>query len=102
MISRICEDYNIGPVASVKIADGVLLQEQEGDAFLVHLDSGRFFGLNRTGLIVWKALESGDDPLAVVATRWPDVDATTRRRDVDTLVAALLRAGLATRTDTAV
>ena len=97
-----CEDYNIGPVAGVKIAEGVLLQEQAGDAFLVHLDSGRFFGLNRTGLIVWRALERGDNPLAAVEASWPDVDATTRRRDVDALVAALLRAGLATRTDTAV
>jgi len=97
-----CEDYNIGSVEGVKIADGVLLQEQAGDAFLVHLDSGRFFGLNRTGLIVWKALERGDDPLAAVATRWPAVDATTRRRDVDALVASLLRAGLATRSGTTV
>ena len=57
---------------------------------------GGFFGLNRTGLIVWKALERGATRVAAAAARWPDVDATTRRRDVDALVAALIGAGLAT------
>ena len=94
-------DYNIGAVTEVKIAQGILLQEQEGDAFLVHLDSGRFFGLNATGLIVWNALKDGEDPHEAVAARWPRVDPEERRRDVDALVDALLRAGLATRSDTA-
>ena len=83
-------------MTGVNIADGVLLREEGGDAFLVHLESGRFFGLNRTGLIVWNALQDGDDPHAAVAARWPDVDAAERRRDVDALVAALVEAGLAT------
>jgi len=85
----------------VKVAQGVLLQEQEGEAFLVHLDSGRFFGLNPAGLIVWNALKEGEDPLEAVGARWPAIDPEERRRDVDALVAALLRAGLATRADTA-
>jgi hypothetical protein len=96
-----CEDYNIGGVTEVKVAQGVLLQEQDGDAFLVHLDSGRFFGLNRTGLIIWNALKVGEDPYQAVAARWPAIDPAECRRDVDALVADLLRTGLATPADTA-
>jgi hypothetical protein len=81
-------------VAAVKIAEDVLLQEEQGDAFLLHLESGQFFGLNRTGLVVWKALEGGRDPLVALAERWPDVPDDTRRRDLDALVAELRDAGL--------
>lgn len=87
-------DYNIVPVPDVKVADDVLLQEQAGDAFLLHVESGQFFGLNRTGLVIWKALEREEDPIGALADRWPAVSLEERRRDVEVLLAALLEAGL--------
>jgi hypothetical protein len=72
----------------------VLLQEQEGEAFLLHVDSGRYFGLNRTGLTIWQAIVDEKDPLQAVAERWPAVAEDVRRRDVDALLSSLRDAGL--------
>ncbi len=83
----------------VRAAADVLLQEEGGDAFLLHVASGRYFGLNRTGLVIWKAVVEGREPLAAVADRWPDVPADQREREVEALVSALLGAGLAEPTD---
>lgn len=75
-------------------AQDVLLHEEEGDAFLLHVASGRYFGLNRSGLVVWKALVEGRDRVAALTERWPDADPAVLRSDADDLVASLLEAGL--------
>jgi hypothetical protein len=80
---------------TVRPADGVILHEQEGEAFLLHVPSGRYFGLNRSGLIVWKALAAGEDPVEALARHWPDVAADVHRADASGLVGALQEAGLA-------
>jgi hypothetical protein len=85
----------------VATSDEVLLREQEGDAFLLHVPSGRYFGLNRSGLVVWQALVNGADPEAALAERWPDVPAATRQADAQRLVQALVDAGLAVPAQTA-
>lgn len=75
-------------------ADEVILHEQEGEAFLLHVPTGRYFGLNETGLVVWKALAAGDDPAEELGRVWPNVSAEDRRADADSLVEALVGAGL--------
>lgn len=75
-------------------AEDVILHEQEGQAFLLHVPSGRYFGLNETGLVVWKAVLEGQDPAEELGQRWPDIPADNRRADADSLVQALLAAGL--------
>ena len=83
-------------MAPVTVVDDVVLKEQEGDAFLLHLPSGRYFGLNRSGLVIWEALERGRDPVAALGERWPAVPEERRKSDVDALIEALLGAGLVT------
>jgi hypothetical protein len=75
-------------------AEDVILHEQEGKAFLLHVPSGRYFGLNETGLVVWKAVLAGQDPAQELARRWPDVSVNDRQTDADSLVQALVAAGL--------
>ncbi len=82
-------------------APDVLLQEQDGEAFLLHVASGRYFGLNRTGLTIWQAIVDEEDPLQALAQRWPAVPDDVRRRDVDALLTALLDAGLVRDADLA-
>lgn len=80
-------------------ADDVLLHEEEGEAMLLHVGSGRYFGLNRSGVVVWQALVAGADPVAAMLARWPDLDPAVCRADADALVEALIEAGLAHRSD---
>ena len=86
-------------MAEVAPAEGVILHEQEGEAFLLHVPSGKYFGLNRAGLVVWKALEAGEDPVTKLGERWPDTPADVRRSDATRLVDALVEAGLALSTE---
>jgi hypothetical protein len=80
---------------AIPTTDDVVLREQEGDAFLLHVPSGRYFGLNSTGLVVWEALVNGRDPVEALSDRWPDVPAEQRAADARSLVEALVGAGLA-------
>jgi len=82
-------------VAGFEPADEVILHEQEGEAFLLHVPTGRYFGLNEAGLVVWKALQDGQDPAEALARRWPDVPDEDRRADANSLLEALVGAGLA-------
>jgi hypothetical protein len=83
----------IGPVA-VEPAEDVLVHREEGEAFLLHVGSGRYFGLNPSGLVIWDALVAGLDPVAQLEARWPDMDRAAGEADVAALVDGLLEAGL--------
>ncbi|CAN5670313.1 hypothetical protein BH20ACT2_BH20ACT2_05260 [soil metagenome] len=75
------------------VAD-VIVEEQAGEAFLLHVATGRYFGLNPTGLAVWHALQSGRDPLAAVRDRSGSAAPATVADDVAALLDALLEAEL--------
>lgn len=75
------------------VAD-VIVHEEEGDAFLLHVGSGRYYGLNRSGLVVWNAIVSGGDPLAALTEKWPNRPQEVLRADADALVGKLVAAGL--------
>lgn len=72
----------------------VVVQEQAGEAFLLHVATGRYFGLNPAGLTVWHALQSGADPVAAVVDRFGAAAPATVADDVATLLAALHEAEL--------
>ena len=59
------------------------------------MPTGRYYGLNRTGLVVWRALAAGEDPARALEARWPDVPADTRQADIAAIVDSLVQAGLA-------
>jgi hypothetical protein len=81
-------------VGDLEPSEDVILHEQEGEAFLLHVPSGRYFGLNETGLVVWKALVAGEEPTEALGHSWPDVPVADRQADADSLVEALVGAGL--------
>jgi coenzyme PQQ synthesis protein D (PqqD) len=81
-------------MAQVRPADGVIVHEAAGDAFLLHVESGRYFGLNRTGLVVWQALVDGTDPVDALAGRYPGVARATLGDDAAALLSSLRTAGL--------
>lgn len=75
-------------------ANEVLFHEEAGEAFLLNVKTGEYFGLNRAGVIVWSALLNGIDPEQELARRWPDVPSDVLRQDARRLLEALLEAGL--------
>ena len=79
------------------ISDRAVVREQGGRAFLLHVDTGRYYELNRTGLLVWKALAQGHEPAHVMATSYPSVEGGKLARDVQALLDDLLDADLILR-----
>lgn len=76
------------------VAPDVLCQEEDGEAFLLHIATGRYYGLNPAGLEVWKALAAGADPAEALQRRWPGIPGDTCRADAERLLDALREAGL--------
>lgn len=78
------------------VPPGVLSEVVDGEAVLLHLESGRYFGLNPTGTRMWQLMsESASAPriISVVATEF-GVDEETVARDLSALVNELTRRGL--------
>jgi hypothetical protein len=78
----------------VTVVADVILHEEEGEAFLLHVGTGRYYGLNKSGLVVWKSLVAGTDPLEELTIAWPDRSTENLRADADALMQQLLAAGL--------
>ena len=79
-----------------RVSDGVVFRELDGEAVILNLDSGMYFGLDRVGTRVWQILEQ-DGHLAAVVERLLDeydVAPDVLRADVARLVAALVEKGL--------
>ena len=80
----------------VSIPNDVLFSESEGEAVLLNLQTGKFFGLDPTGTRIWHFLvESGS--LGMAYTRMLDeydVDAETLKADLLRLVDQLVAHGL--------
>lgn len=77
----------------------VVVQEQDGEAFLLHTGTGSYFGLNPSGLIAWNAVTAGEDPEAALRAAYPSTPADVIKADWDGLQADLVEADLL-KTDT--
>lgn len=86
-------------VLSHEIGAGVVSRLVGDEMVLVHLDSETYFGLNRTGSVVWAELEKRT-PVAEIVTAIVDrfdVSAESAAADIRTLLEELERFGLARR-----
>jgi len=81
--------------------DEVLYHEEAGEAFLLHVPTGEYFGLNRSGVVVWKALRDGLDPEDELARQWPTAPREALRDDAADLLRSLRDAGLIVEVDSA-
>ena len=77
----------------VRVAEGVLSREVQGEAVLLHLDSGEYFGLDAVATRVWQLLSESGDVSRVESTISEEfeVDPARASKDVRDLVAELLR-----------
>lgn len=72
----------------------VIVHEEEGDAFLLQVSTGRYYGLNRSGLEIWNSLVKGRDPLEILVQKYPKRSRDLLKSDIDALIAHLIEAGL--------
>ena len=74
----------------------VLARVLDGEAVLLDLGGGTYFGLNEVGSTIWSAVEGGatlDELVATVVSTY-DVSPELVRRDVATLIDELRARGL--------
>ncbi len=51
------EDQSLAPDSVVKVAPDVLFSEVQGEAVLLNVKTGIYFGLNEVGTFIWTSLE---------------------------------------------
>jgi len=81
----------------LRIAKGVLFQEVDGEAVLLSVDDGTYFGLNEVGTLAWKYLigtGSLDDAFRGILEEY-EVDEATLRTDLEAFAEELVSSGLA-------
>lgn len=80
----------------IRISDDAVFREIDGEAVVLNLASGIYFGLNGVGTRVWQLIEQRGSLEAVrdALVAEFDVDADTAARDVTSLAADLAARGL--------
>lgn len=84
----------------VSVKEGVLFQELQGEAVLLHLDSGMYFGLDPVGTRMWQFFAEHErlaDVASAIVTEF-DVSEIQCATDLLALVAKLEDQGLVTVT----
>ncbi len=78
------------------VSKQVMSRVLDGDAVLLDLGSGKYFGLNLVGTHIWQALEAGATVAELHAAVLADfdVDAATARAELEALLGDLLARGL--------
>ena len=81
---------------TLKLRDGVSAAETDYGITLLDEDSGQYWNLNPTGVLILRTLLDGGTPAQAVQelTAQYTVDAQTASRDVEDLVGGLHSAGL--------
>jgi len=76
----------------VRVAAGVLSREVHGEAVLLHLDSGEYFGLDGMATRMWQLLSELGDVQRVesMICEEYDVEPESASKDVNALVSQLL------------
>lgn len=85
-----------GATPTLRVADPVVVRELDGEAVLLHLETGIYFGLDRIGTQIWRGL-ARQDPMDTVVAGLVDeyeVDAPTAQADVLRLIDRLKEKGL--------
>ena len=79
-----------------KIAEDVLFQELDGEAVLLSLEKGCYYGLDELGTRIWRLIDENLDPEQVVEriVEEYDVDAEQARGDLDSFIRDLEESGL--------
>jgi len=82
--------------ASLKVSDDVAFRELDGEAVILNLASGIYFGLDRTGTRMWQLVDQHgalQEVLAILCDQY-DAPAATLETDLIRLAGELVDKGL--------
>jgi hypothetical protein len=87
----------------MRLSPDVVFRDLEGEAVILDLASGRYFGLNAAGTRVWALLDAGTPIDRIVGTIAAEYEADPEQvaRDVNALIDELVSRGLVVRSDEA-
>lgn len=82
-----------------KIPENVLFQEVDGEAVLLSLDQGFYYGLDELGTRIWKLIDEGLEMEQVVdaVVKEYNVERDQAREDIDKFLGELEETGLITQ-----
>ncbi|PYR95022.1 MAG: PqqD family protein [Acidobacteria bacterium] len=85
----------------MRLSPDVVFRDLEGEAVILDLASGRYFGLNAVGTRIWTLLDAGMPIERIVQTLAEEYDADAAQidRDVKALIENLSSRGLIVRSD---
>ena len=94
-------DFSLG--ARLRVSDDVVFRELDGEAVILNLGSGTYFGLDEVGTRAWALIEAHGDLRAVYDTLLDeyDVPPDVLERDLIRLVSEMAGKGLVMRSDDA-
>ncbi len=84
-------------MSTYKIPENVLFQEVDGEAVLLSLDKGCYYGLDEVGTTIWKLIDQEDletDQVVERLVETYDVEPDQARRDLDKFLDDLRESGL--------
>jgi hypothetical protein len=84
---------------TLRISAAAVFRELDGEAVILHLDSGTYFGLDHIGTRVWQLIEAHGSLERVIADLLTEyeVEAGQLRADVEALVSSMVDKGLIER-----
>lgn len=87
--------------ASLRASDGVVFRELNGEAVILNLETGIYFGLDEVGTRFWQLVEQHEriEPVIQALQDEYDVAEDVLRADLTDLVSSLVDRGLMTTTD---
>jgi len=80
----------------VRIPDGILSRNLQGEEVILNLDTGVYWGLDPLGARIWQLLQQQNGPDTIVKTLFDEYDVTEARlrRDIEDLLTRLVENGL--------
>ena len=85
------------PLSSrVRIPDGILSRNLQGEEVILNLDTGVYWGLDPLGARIWQLLQQQNGPDTIVKTLFDEYDVTEARlrQDIEDLLTRLVENGL--------
>ena len=85
----------------LRVSESVVSAELEGEAVLLNVETGVYFGLDALGSEIWKHLEQGatEDAIFTQLLQEYEVEASQLADDLSTFLGLLQEKGLAKRED---